>query len=1088
MTAVYFTIRTFLHYWRQNLTTALGVAISTAVLAGGLIIGDSVRHSLEKGASMRLGRTEFAVSGTDRIFTAGMADRLAGQIGRPCVPVLRLQGSASADGGRMRLNRIVVNGVDGRFDAVRDSGRTDPIRWGYGDLGDNEVIISENLASRLALSEGDYFVCRMMKASVFPMNTPFVSSENTTVPLRVRVSRIARAQDLGRFSTGISQTAPYNVFINLEQLNRLMGLSGRANLILVCGDNTPSAEAVQKALKQAMIPADAGLKIRMLPQANAVELRSERVFLEQSVVDAIQGWDEKSTCILTYFVNAFRYRDRQTPYSFVSTMEGPGKDGIIINDWLAGDLGIGTGDSLDMDYFVPGPLRKLEEHTIRLKVKGIRPMEGAFADRTLIPDLPGLSDAGHCSDWQAGVPIDLEKIRNKDEEYWNRYRGTPKAFISPETAIRIWKNRFGSFTAIRFPGNAVSADEVAGVLKKNLDPSELGFSVRPVREQGMQAAREGVDFSQLFLSLSFFVLVSALILTLLMFQINLHVRISQAGTLASLGYPDKRIRRIYLGEAAVTAITGSIPGIFLAILFTRGVFFLLGSLWSDIVRTSILEISVRPLTLLTGCLCSAAISWLGIFFVLARKLKKPPVNVRPSRESSGPVRPSLRYRVIVWTAFAAGTGIILWQAISGSDSGSAAFMAAGGLILVFFVLVQDLYFSGLKDNGDAGLTVRMMVLKNAGRNRLRRFAIILLFATGTFSIVITGANRRGSVNDTDEKSGGTGGFDYYAESTVPVLFDLNDETAGKKAGIEGNYSFVQFRRNNGDDASCLNLNRVNSPALIGTDPSGLEGRFTFVSGTGDLDRHDPWRSIDTILQGGALPAVADQTVIQWGLGRKIGDTLYYMNEAGDRIMVKLVGGIAPSVLQGNVIISDRNFLKQYPSSSGNSIYLIDLKRAGVIDPVADLTRAFRNNGWYITRSSDRLAEFESVQNTYLSIFTMLGILALLLGTCGLGILLVRDVMERRNEIGLYQSLGYGRGRIFRILFWEYFVLISAGIFPGFISGMIATFPQMVSVGYAQVAVSLLLIMVILLVNSIGWITGFVRTGINKPYEKLLGLE
>ena len=69
---------------------------------------------------------------------------------------------------------------------------------------------------------------------------------------------------------------------------------------------------------------------------------------------------------------------------------------------------------------------------------------------------------------------------------------------------------------------------------------------------------------------------------------------------------------------------------------------------------------------------------------------------------------------------------------------------------------------------------------------------------------------------------------------------------------------------------CLNLNRVLSPVLLGVDPAGLEGRFSFVSGTAELDETNPWESLDTILPGGVVPAIADQTVIQWGLGKKAG--------------------------------------------------------------------------------------------------------------------------------------------------------------------------------------------------------------------------
>ena len=194
-----------------------------------------------------------------------------------------------------------------------------------------------------------------------------------------------------------------------------------------------------------------------------IEISADRVFIEPAIIEAFRLHGSDQHEVLTYFVNSIAAGTRQTPYSFVSTLsEGqntgisqlgqldagsgngsPGEHGILINEWLASDLGLVPGDTLMLEYFVPGPLRRLEEDAVSLEVEGIVPMKGHFADMNLMPELPGMSDAGHCRDWEAGIPIDLEKIRDKDEDYWNEFRGTPKAFISLETARGIWKNRFG---------------------------------------------------------------------------------------------------------------------------------------------------------------------------------------------------------------------------------------------------------------------------------------------------------------------------------------------------------------------------------------------------------------------------------------------------------------------------------------------------------------------------------------------------------------------------------------------------------------------------------------------------------------------
>ena len=77
-------------------------------------------------------------------------------------------------------------------------------------------------------------------------------------------------------------------------------------------------------------------------------------------------------------------------------------------------------------------------------INDIIPTSGNVDYRSLMPPFPGVSEAGSCRDWDTGIPIDLDRIRDKDEEYWNKYRGTPKAFLTENTGSRLWKNKFGT--------------------------------------------------------------------------------------------------------------------------------------------------------------------------------------------------------------------------------------------------------------------------------------------------------------------------------------------------------------------------------------------------------------------------------------------------------------------------------------------------------------------------------------------------------------------------------------------------------------------------------------------------------------------
>ena len=75
-----------------------------------------------------------------------------------------------------------------------------------------------------------------------------------------------------------------------------------------------------------------------------------------------------------------------------------------------------------MYWYSPDSLNKLIENSSSFIVNKIVEIKGIWSDSLLMPDFPGISGSESCSDWDAGVPIKMGEIRNKDEDYWNRYK------------------------------------------------------------------------------------------------------------------------------------------------------------------------------------------------------------------------------------------------------------------------------------------------------------------------------------------------------------------------------------------------------------------------------------------------------------------------------------------------------------------------------------------------------------------------------------------------------------------------------------------------------------------------------------------
>jgi type III secretory pathway component EscS len=334
-------------------------------------------------------------------------------------------------------------------------------------------------------------------------------------------------------------------------------------------------------------------------------------------------------------------------------------------------------------------------------------------------------------------------------------------------------------------------------------------------------------------------------------------------------------------------------------------------------------------------------------------------------------------------------------------------------------------------------------------------------------VISTGSNRKDLFRNSEEPSSGTGGFLYYAESTVPVLKNLNDPGVRTEFGLDGNYAVIQLRKAEGDDASCLNLNKIVNPQVLGVDPVAMKGRFSFVSRTGNLDDADPWSSLAQELPGGLIPAIADETVIKWGLGLEVGDTLHYTNSNGGTMDLLLIGGLAPSIFQGNVLISNTHFLEQFPESSGTYVFLVDGPVADTSMIKSQLERGMRDLGWDMELTSGRLTRFYSVTNTYLSIFLVMGALGLFVGIFGLVVVLSRSILERRQEIALLKAVGYGKKTIRKMIAREYMLLLVAGITTGFVAAVVATLPSIVSAHTDTSFTTIAFWLVVLIAN--GWI-------------------
>jgi ABC-type antimicrobial peptide transport system permease subunit len=217
-----------------------------------------------------------------------------------------------------------------------------------------------------------------------------------------------------------------------------------------------------------------------------------------------------------------------------------------------------------------------------------------------------------------------------------------------------------------------------------------------------------------------------------------------------------------------------------------------------------------------------------------------------------------------------------------------------------------------------------------------------------------------------------------------------------------------------------------------------------------------------------IPAIGDENSIEWSLQKKVGDTVDYTDERGQKFKLRLVGSVANSILQGSLIIDEAEFVKRFPGESGYRMFLIDAPASAAPGLSAAMSRALQDEGLELTPAAARLNAFNAVQNTYLSTFQALGGLGLLLGSAGLGVVVLRNVQERRGELALLLAVGFRR----RVLQWlvlsEHATLLGLGLAAGVVAAAVGVMPALLSPGTQIPYVSLGLTLAAVLVNGLVW--------------------
>jgi putative ABC transport system permease protein len=1145
MSGIRLLLRNLRYHWRTNVAVVIAVVAGTAVIVGALIVGDSVRGSMRRMTLDRLGKVDDVLVAPS-FFDEERARQLTEQPGfdtrfSAMAPALMLPGTFTAEHDKRtrRAGKVQVFGLDDRL-------------WGLLEHGDvavptgQEVVINARLARELGVAAGDDVSLWVQPPAAIPRESLLGKREGDfhEVPLKVRAV-LNESIGAGRLALQPNQQPPANAFVALKTLQGSVGLArrepsrrdpqgspARVNTLFAAAldpndqagsDAAAAAAALDVELGQILTSDDLALRIVKAPRGY-LSVESQRQILENDIATAAEKSAEHlgmaTSPVFDYLANEIDNGSDPKKYSMYSIVAGLdpvttntspfgpfvwasarpdeplGPDEIVLDDWLAGDLGVKPHDKVRMRYHLVGSHGELPEEERTFEVAGILKLDGTpAADPSLVPVVKGITDAKTLRDWDQPFPMKLDRITQRDEDFWDKYHATPKSFVSLETAQGLWGSRFGNLTSVRVaprPGQDLSqaAALFEAEFMESLTPAQTHMQFQPVKALGVGAAVGSNDFSELFLGFSFFLILAAALLVGLIFRLGIERRGTTIGLLSAVGFTPRRIRRLYLLEGLLLVVIGGLLGIAAGVGYAELMVFGLTHWWNQAVGTTFLYVYVVPLSLVTGFVSSVVVAMLAVAWGLRQmRLLSPRELLSGATERQLPVggqRRRARRSLLLGSVLVVVAALTIVPVLRGSFGQSEAFEGMSWSVVLFFVdgmillTAGILLVSGLLDSersgavrGRGAVGLARLGVRNTARHRQRSTTSVALIASATFVVVAVAAGRRNPAVEAPDRNSGNGGFRLVAESTEPILFDLNTRKGRDKldvraaagspeAALLSNSQVFAFRVKPGEDASCLNIYQTRIPTILGVPKSLIErGGFRFIGSR----ESNPWKILSEARSDGSIPVFGDANTLQYSLHKEVGQTIPLPDAEHPQHTLAIAGMLDGSVFQGVLLMSEENFRRVFPDVAGYRYFLIDVPgKADDAARLSDLLEAqLTPYGFDAEPVADRLANFLAVQNTYLSTFQTLGGFGLLLGTLGLATVMIRNVLERRSELALLSALGFRPSGLAWLVLTETAVLLVAGLATGTVAALVAMLPHLLSIGADFSVPSLVSILVLVFV-------------------------
>ncbi len=482
-------------------------------------------------------------------------------------------------------------------------------------IGGRDAYCSSALAGILKLKIGDTFSVRVQTM------TAINSEELMGLPPQLRLIRFVYKgiwQDK-RADVNFEnpQLRPYNLFVNHAFLSESLELDkGVVNEIW-------SNQAKTQA--KADITSDIIWDLSQLEfthwQGRPV-LKSKSYFLPSKAVEACP----QASKGLISFADSLSGSKNRMNYFFVGAFEGNilpvKKDSVVVSSTIKERFQA----PVSLTCFTTNGYRQISRKTHVFR--HVSTLPDTTISSALSPDIPGLTTADNCSRWETGIPIDLKRISKEDEAYWNKYQSKPKVYLNFEQAQQIFAP--GQCTLLFFAPNS-NLSKIKQQIISALRNDPILFQCIPVAEIMKKNIQNGIQFAPLFLGLSLFIIISALLILWMLLKLHLFDRAEERMIYTEFVACENKIRRFLLIELLVALLPGILLGLVIGTFLCRLQLILLEHVWNDIIMMDTLNFHASPESFGIAFAATFFSAFILLVFSLRRPINKPRFYIAASR-------------------------------------------------------------------------------------------------------------------------------------------------------------------------------------------------------------------------------------------------------------------------------------------------------------------------------------------------------------------------------------------------------------------------------------------------------------------------